>query len=115
MLQENLKPSEMTTVAKAICYIENHLDQLITLDDLASECAMSKYYFARTFKATTGQTFKTYQNHRRIEKAKKMLRSGKVRVTDACFEVGFNDLSYFNRVFRKFEGMSPSAYKKNTR
>ena len=99
-------------IEKALRFIEEHLDQDITLTRISNVCGMSKYHFARTFKAITGMTFKAHHNKRRIETAKNLLETRAMRVTDVCFEVGFNDVSYFNRVFRRFEGMSPLAYQK---
>ncbi|MBW1799513.1 MAG: helix-turn-helix transcriptional regulator [Deltaproteobacteria bacterium] len=73
---------------------------------------MSKYHFARTFKRVTGKTFKTYHNQKRVDMAKGLLQNPEFYVTEICFEVGFNDISYFDRVFKKIEGMSPSDYQK---
>ncbi len=99
-------------IEKALRLIEQNLDKSLTLAEVSRESGMSKYHFSRTFKAVTGNTFKTYHNQRRIEAAKTLLRNQETRVTDACYEVGFKDISYFNRVFRRVEGMSPSAYQK---
>lgn len=99
-------------IEKALHFIDEHLAQEITLTRISDVCGMSKYHFARTFKAVTGMTFKTYHNRKRIETARKMLETRGMRITDVCFEVGFNDVSYFNRVFRRFAGMSPLAYQK---
>jgi len=99
-------------IEKALLFIEENLDRPITLSEVSKESGMSKYHFARTFKAVTGITFKTYHNQRRIEAAKALLRNPGTRVTDACYHVGFNDISYFNRVFRRLEGMNPSSYRK---
>ena len=72
---------------------------------------MSKYHFTRTFKAVTGNTFKTYHNKKRIEAAKKLLTNVEMSVTDVCYSLGFTDASYFNRVFRKHEDTTPSTYR----
>jgi AraC-like DNA-binding protein len=99
-------------IAKALRFIEENLDQDISLNQISEESGMSRYHFARTFKSVTGSSFKTYHNRKRIEIAKKLLETRSMRITDVCFEVGFNDLSYFNRVFRRFVGMSPLTYQK---
>jgi len=99
-------------VKKAIQFIEANLTKPLTLTEVARESGMSKYHFARTFKALTGKTFKEYLNYRRVEQATILLRKGDITVTEVCFQVGFNDLSYFDRVFKKLVGKSPLAYQK---
>jgi YesN/AraC family two-component response regulator len=99
-------------IAKAVNFIDTHSIMPLSLDEVARESGMSKFYFARTFKSVTGTTFKNYHNHKRIEKAKNMFLQQKISITDVCFSIGFNDVSYFNRVFKKIEGTSPSCFKK---
>ena len=74
---------------------------------------MSKYYFARTFKAVTGKTFKDYLNGKRVEQAMILLRSGEVNITEVCFQVGFNDPSYFDRVFGRIRARAHRLIKKS--
>ena len=99
-------------IKKAIQFIGINFRKPLTLTEVARESGMSKYYFARTFKAVTGKTFKDYLNGKRVEQAMILLRSGEVNITEVCFQVGFNDPSYFDRVFGRIEGKSPSAYQK---
>jgi AraC-like DNA-binding protein len=105
--------SGYVNINRALAYIEANLKEPISLTEVSKESGMSKYYFARTFKAFTGKTFKAYHNERRIETAKVMLREPDARVTDVCFAVGFNDISYFCRLFQRFAGTSPSSYRKS--
>jgi AraC-like DNA-binding protein len=102
-------------ISRALAYIEANLREPISLTEISKESGMSKYYFARTFKTFTGKTFKAYHNEKRIEAAKLMLQKPDARVTDVCFAVGFNDISYFCRLFHRFTGMSPSSYRKKYR
>ena len=99
-------------VRKAVQFIEANLRTPLTLTEVARESGISKYHFARTFKALTGKTFKEYLNFRRVEQATILLRKGDMTVTEVCFQVGFNDLSYFDRVFKRLEGKSPLAYQR---
>ncbi|MDY6852662.1 MAG: helix-turn-helix transcriptional regulator [Thermodesulfobacteriota bacterium] len=71
--------------------------------------------FSRVFKNKTGRSFKEYLNRVRIEMAKKLMKEKEMNVSEACFTVGFNDLSYFSRVFHNLEGTTPSSYRKNSR
>ncbi len=101
-----------TDIEKALLYIEENLDKPLTLAEVSQKCFMSKYHFTRVFKKVSGQTFKEYHNEKRIEKAKLLLSGSPLRITEVCYEVGYNDISYFNRIFRRYVGMTPSTYRK---
>lgn len=92
---------------KAEQYIDNNFAKPITLEMVAKETAMSKYHFCRCFKKHFGTSFKQYLNRKRIEAAKKLLTNNAHSVTDVGFTVGFNDASYFSRVFKELEGYPP--------
>ncbi len=95
---------------KAIDYINRHYNKSLTLSEVAETAGISKYHFSRLFKVQTGLSFTEYVNHRRIQVAKSAMRTKGVNITQTCFAVGFNDLSYFSRVFKKIEGVSPSSF-----
>jgi AraC-like DNA-binding protein len=99
-------------VRKALLYIEKNYTEPLTLQLVAQINGMSKYHFSRVFKEETGYTFKAYVNRRRIEGAKYFMEHEQKNVSEAAFTVGYNDLSYFSRLFRKLEGLSPSEYRK---
>ncbi len=100
-------------IKKVKIFIDNNYYRPITLEAIAKETAMSKYHFCRSFKKHFGISFKHYLNKKRIEAAKKLLLKHGATVTDAGFAVGFNDASYFSRVFKEFEGYPPKQlYKK---
>ena len=71
-----------------------------------------KSYFCRLFKAVTDKTPMEYLNSYRIEKAAAKLLSTDESVTDIAYSCGFNDLSYFIKVFRDFKGISPKQFRK---
>ncbi len=93
-------------------FIEDHYNEEITLESLASLACLSKYHFCRRFKKETGMTCTRYINWVRIEKSKKLLLDRRLTISDVCYNTGFNDLTYFERVFRSFVGICPSAYRK---
>lgn len=97
----------------AIDYINRNYQRKITLDEIAEQSNLSKYYFTKKFKETTGKTFNEFLNGVRCKKAKEILKCGK-SVNEACFSSGFNDPAYFSRVFKKIIGIPPShiEYKK---
>ncbi len=102
-------------VANAVSYIDHNYTEQFSLDEIAHRNNVSKYHFARRFKMATGFSFKEYLNHKRIEEAKALLRKNGVSIAEACYAVGFNDLSYFGRVFKRIEGRTPSDYRRQLR
>lgn len=99
-------------IEKALSYIEKHFKQSLSLEEMSNGVGLSRYHLSRTFKQYLGKSFKEYLTERRITEAKHLMAHDDKNVTEACFAVGFNDTSYFARVFRKREGISPSAYRK---
>lgn len=82
----------------------------ITIDMIANHVGMNRSSFCTFFKKVTGQTYITYLNKMRIDRACTLLRDGRYNVTDVCYMVGFNDVPYFNRCFKSNRGMSPKEY-----
>jgi AraC-like DNA-binding protein len=73
---------------------------------------MNQTYLGRKFKNYTGQTPFEYILHRRIERAMVMLRAPHVKILTICMDSGFNDVSFFNRTFKRIVGMTPGKYRK---
>lgn len=90
-----------------ITYINEHLDEELTIDDLAEHFYISRYYMMRLFKEETGYSIHQYIVEKRVLKAKLMMSSG-ISATKACFECGFRDYSTFSRAFRSKLGVNPS-------
>ncbi len=97
---------------RSITYIDSNYADNISLDDLAKEIGLSRFHTSRMFKNATGHTFKEYLNMRRLKAAKKLMRTPELNISQVCYSVGFNDVSYFSRIFKKYEGMNPSTYRK---
>src|SRR4051794_38049324 len=83
----------------------------LDLGALAAEAGYSRFHFARAFTATYGETPRTYLTRRRIERAKTLLRTANLSVTEICFLVGFASLGSFSARFRDLVGRSPSDYR----
>jgi AraC-like DNA-binding protein len=83
----------------------------VDLDRLARRSGCSRYHFLRAFAATYGQTPGRYLTHRRIERAKDLLRTANLTVTEICMLVGFSSLGSFSTRFRTIVGMSPTEYR----
>ena len=93
-------------------YIENNYTRKLYLGEIAKRACLSKYHFCRVFKTLTGQTVMEYVNSLRIERAKELLRKTFFSITEICFEVGFTNISNFNRTFKNIAGVAPSEYRK---
>ncbi len=83
----------------------------ISLDDVVRHVGMNKSAFCTFFKQSIGKTFITYLNEYRIELACQLLKQEKKTISEICYHVGFTDIPYFNRVFKKHKGCSPSQYR----
>ena len=105
------KTKEQKRMRKIYALIDERYQEKITLEEVADVCGLTKPAFCRYFKKTTGSTFVSFLNQYRISQAKRLLLMGK-NVGEACFECGFESLSYFNRSFKKITGENPSVFKK---
>jgi len=100
---------------KTLNYIHSHIEQPLTLREMAAMCGVSVSYFCMLFKHATGTTFMNYLTGLRIEQACTLLRNTCDSISDTCYRVGFSDYSHFSRQFKKFTGLSPSEYRKQNR
>jgi AraC-like DNA-binding protein len=91
--------------------IDREYAEPLDLDAMAREAGYSRFHFARAFVAAYGETPRAYLTLRRIERAKTLLRTANLSVTEICFLVGFASLGSFSSRFRKVVGRSPSGYR----
>jgi AraC-like DNA-binding protein len=89
-----------------------HFAEPIDLDRLAAEAGFSKFHFARVFKDAFGETPANYLTRRRVERAKDLLRSANLTVTEVCMLVGFSSLGSFSTRFSELVGMAPSDFQR---
>ena len=92
-------------------YIQEHYQKPVTVGELARLCHFSEYYFMRFFKQYMNMTCVEYLNQYRMEIAAGRLAWSGSSVTDIALDAGFNNLSYFNRVFKRSFGMTPREYR----
>ena len=90
---------------------ENFCDPNISLISVANHVAMSSAYFSTVFSQTTGRSFITYLTTLRVEKAKELLTTTNMKLSDIALEIGYNEPNYFSHVFRKSVGMTPKEYR----
>ncbi len=101
-------------IQKSLDYIARHYCEALSLDQVARVGGMSKFRFSRAFNQYTGWSFKDYLNRKRVMVARRLLARADLTVAEVGCRVGYRDMSYFARVFKKIEGMSPSAFRKKT-
>jgi AraC-like DNA-binding protein/ligand-binding sensor protein len=103
--------AEAPSITKAREFISaNHMEDL-TLTAVARAVHMSTFYFCKQFKKATGLNFTEYLSRVRVEKAKEQLLKPHARVSEVAFEVGFQSLTHFNRMFKKLNGESPTTFR----
>ena len=98
---------------KVISYVKEHSSQPITIHDVASLTDYSDSHFMRLFKAETGRTFISFLNEYRLQVSAYMLKETKDPVSLVAVKAGFENLSYFIRMFTKTYGVPPGRYRKN--
>jgi AraC-like DNA-binding protein len=91
--------------------IDREYAEPLDLGAMAREAGYSRFHFARAFAAAYGETPRAYLTRRRIERAKTLLRTANLSVTEICFLVGFSSLGSFSARFRRLVGRSPSEYR----
>ncbi len=106
--QENAEPPVITRAKE---YIQEHQAENLRLGHVAKAVNTSTFYFCKMFKKVTGINFTDYLSRVRIEKSKNLLLNPNLRVSEIAFEVGFQSLTHFNRVFKKILGHSPTEYR----
>lgn len=91
-------------------YIELHYSESISVSDLAKLCYFSDYHFMRFFKKHMGMTCVEYINNLRLEKSVELFKQGNDSILDVSLSVGFHNLSYFHRAFKKKYHMTPRSF-----
>lgn len=100
-------------IRKAKEYIDKHFQKDMSLDDISRELNISPYYFSKLFKEETGENFVEYVTGRRMNRAKQLLKNSEMSIKEVCAEAGYSDPNYFSRIFKKYQGVSPTEYKEN--
>lgn len=109
--QKNIKQYSNYTIS-AIKYINSHLHDHITLNDLANNVNISKEYLCRIFKSDTKESINHYINQQKVELAKTYLIQNKLSIKEIAYTLGYSSESYFIQVFKKNTSMTPEKYPK---
>ncbi len=109
-IEEDARHSAM--IQLVLNYIKNHYHEKITLSDAAKAVYVNPSYLSRIFNKEVQTSFTAYLNQYRIEKSKELLANQNINIVDVCLLVGFENQSYYNKVFKKIEGGTPSQYRR---
>ncbi|GIO89131.1 response regulator transcription factor [Paenibacillus lactis] len=105
--------SVTTPVQRAITYIHEHLGQSLSLQQVARHVHMNPNYFSEMFKKETGQNYIEFVTQAKLRKAMVLLRETPAKISEIANEIGYEDIKYFNRLFKKWTGQTPSEYRAN--
>jgi len=111
---KDLAAPQSLPIQKAIGLIQQRYWDQLSLSTLARQVGMNKYRFSHRFRETLGVTFRDYLLKVRLERAKALLADGHVSVTEVAQNVGFGDLPRFDKVFKRYTGFTPSAYRRSS-
>ena len=103
--------AESPAITRAKQYIYENQTEDLSLGQVAKAVHTSIFYFCKMFRKSTGLNFTDYVSRIRVEKAKNLLLNHNLRVSEIAYEVGFQSLTHFNRVFKKIMGQSPTDYR----
>jgi len=108
-------PEVLERLDRARKFIDLCYDLPLDLAEISSHACFSRYHFLRLFRQAFNKTPHQYLVERRIERAKELLSADKLRVTDVCFEVGFQSLGSFSSLFHKSVGHPPITFREKSR
>ena len=116
-MAQKLEPDLETLerLGRAREFIDHCYDHPLSLDQISEKACFSRFHFLRLFRQAFKKTPHQYLIERRIEKAKELLRTNDLRVTDVCFEVGFQSLGSFSTLFHKYVGHAPVIYREKVK
>ncbi len=98
-------------ILKGLKLVQERYCDRVPLSELARELGISKYLFSRRFRQVIGVPFRDYLVRLRLEKAKALLATGGVSITDVAHMVGFGDLPRLDKLFKRYTGLTPSGYR----
>jgi AraC family transcriptional regulator len=91
-------------------YIDEHIGERISLDELARQAGVSRFHFARQFRLSTGESPMAYLRRMRIERSKSILQTREATIAEVAAGLGFSDQSHFTRTFGRLVGVSPRSF-----
>lgn len=110
-IERYTKDKKDLSINASIEYINNNLGKDVSLEKVASICNLSPCYFSKVFKKEVGINFISYVNDKKINRAKEILETTDIPITNIAIDLGFEDCGYFIRVFKKLQEVTPKKYR----
>jgi len=110
-VEHQLPVAKSSAVYPAVAYIHDHIQDPISMKDMASLCHLSSSYFSRIFTRDVGENFVSYVNRQKIVLSQKMLRESSKSISQIAAELGFQDTSHYISLFKRYEGITPTVYR----
>jgi AraC-like DNA-binding protein/ligand-binding sensor protein len=107
--------AEPAAVASAKRFVQEHVEEPISLGKVVGHVHVSRFYFCKLFKKATGMTLTEYVSRVRVEKAKSLLLDSSLRISEVVYAAGFGSIPRFNSVFKRQVGMPPTQYRATLR
>lgn len=108
---EHVPTKNSEVIKKAVQYISKNYANNLTLELVANQVHLNPTYFSTLFKQSTGSSFKEYLNMVRVEESKRLLSNTDYSLIDIAVATGFEDQSYFTKVFKKYTGLTPKQFR----
>lgn len=105
--------NESVYIKKIKKYIAENIEKKVTVMELSEKVKLNAVYCGAMFKKETGETITKYINKMKIMRAEEMLLFDNLSISEVAYKLGFEDIFYFSRLFKKINGLSPKQYKKN--
>ncbi|MBC3795588.1 PocR ligand-binding domain-containing protein [Acetobacterium tundrae] len=112
-IQHHRKSKNRTAIEGIKGFIRNNYDKNRTLEEIADSVYLSPFYVSRIFKESQNMTVMDYVTKVKLDEAKKMLRNPRYKIEEIAMTLGYSDGSYFSKVFRRNEGMTPTQFRQN--
>lgn len=106
-------PSRDTILDDILYYIDHNYQTNIKLESIAPLFGYNSAYLGKIFTKTTGESFNSYIDHKRIDHSKELLKENNLKVYEVAEKVGYKNVDYFHKKFKKYVGISPAEYRKN--
>jgi two-component system response regulator YesN len=111
MMNQKRNGKNKNTISQVMHVIDNGYHDKLTIQEIAKEVYLAPNYLCALFKQETGQTLNEYITKVRMEKAKELFKDKEKKINEICYAVGYNDPTYFTKIFKRYTGLNPIEYK----